>query len=115
MEMTRKEIEEIMEEKENWQLGYITGDGKGNFKSVVFLYLPTEEERHRRFPIPSYNCTVKPNGEFMFSYVPDDTIVKLETPFCSPIDNADHFERIQTIFEKEASLLYKYRKREYQE
>lgn len=106
--MTEQEILTIMKQKENWSLSYKTNNGQGVLQKMVFSYQPSEEEQHQRFPIPSYCCTIRPDGSFSFSYSPKRGLTTLSTPACSLVTNAEHFEKIQTMFEHQASILAKY-------
>lgn len=109
--LNKTDVQKIMEEKkENWTLSSEYRDAEGNTSCWIFFRIPSEEDKKLRFPIPAYSCEIRPNGEFRFVYAPINSIVQMMTPFCSPITNLDHFLRIQALFERDASIINKYKK-----
>lgn len=109
--LNKTDVQKIMEEKqENWSLSSEFRDEKNHDVLWEFLRIPSETEKRLNFPIPTYSCQIRPNGEFRFVYAPVHSIVQMITPFCGPVTNKEHFLRIQALFEREASIIHKYKK-----
>lgn len=108
--MTEKEIRSIMNQKEGWSFAFETRNESGQLQLAVYTYMPSEDELHGRYPVPSYCCEITPKGDFAFSYAPGWTIAVLKTPYCGPVTNEEHFEKIQMSFEREAAILNRFKK-----
>ena len=76
-----------------------TRNSDNNVESITFIYEPTEVDRNKRFPIPSYNVTVwLEDFEFQFMFAVATSINKLISPKCGSFMNDDHFYRLAMKF-----------------
>lgn len=82
-------------------------NGKGGTTALYFMSEPSFHRRHKdQIVIPSFGCTVYPNGDFAFNYAIPGSINKLDTPKCGPVTNEKHFNNICLKFESAVRVLY---------
>lgn len=105
--MDERKIIEKMEERGFFKT-YSTQDGKGNLKSMAFLYVVDEKKNEKRFPIPPYICSVDDQEQFEFSYCVPGSVNVLKMGKASDFWNDDHFDRLASKFEQQAAILKKY-------
>lgn len=86
--MSPQEIDEIMN-KRGFALGAHRGDG-------IRVYSYSDIERTPRFVV----MVVPGRDEFKFSYMNIHSINRIETPWCSPLQNKEHFKRVLARFKK---------------
>lgn len=105
--MDEKRITEKMKER-----GFLTScsirDGKGILKSMEFCYEADEAENEKRFPVPSYICTIDDQERFEFSYIVPGFVNVLKMGKASNFWDDDHFDRLASKFEQQAAILKKY-------
>ena len=90
-----------------FELSYKNNDGKGELQILEFLFIP--ENKKERFLIPAYCCSVDVEKEsFSFSYTVPGSTNKLVMGNASPLWNDEHFDRLASLFESQAAILYKY-------
>ena len=109
--LTKNDVINIMNEMQDfWSLSFENQNLEKNLTIWVFHRTPSDSDQKLRFPVPFYSCEICSNGDFRFIYSSETSIVRVLTPFCGPVTNHEHFMRIQAVFEREASILHKYRK-----
>lgn len=84
--MSPQEVDELMK-KRGFTLGARRGDG-------IRMYSYTDIERTPRFIV----SVIPERNEFKFTYKHLKSINSIETPWCSPIKNKEHFKRILRVF-----------------
>lgn len=78
--MEKDRIIDIMKDYE-FTCNMESRNGKGETTALYFMSEPSFHRRHKdQIVIPSFGCTVYPNGDFEFNYAIPGSINKLDTP-----------------------------------
>lgn len=95
-----------MMKERNFSLSMISNGSNGEAVTMYFITEPTELKG--KVISPAFGCEVRlEDAGFRFIYAVPKSINKLETPWCSPVTNEDHFYNICVRFETAAAVLMK--------